>query len=160
VDGEKVLDADDLLAKMDLEKVGRNVVVLGGGKVGLTCAEVLAAQGRKVVIVEPNRHVDFDVSATFRWRHAAQVKQLGIGVHTEAEPLALENGAVRIRDKEKQEQLLTADSVIVAGPRLPNQNLVHELEYFCDELYVAGDALMPRNLYNAIHEGYKLGVRI
>ena len=55
---------------------------------------------------------------------------------------------------------MPADSVILAGPSVPNQNLVHELEYFCDELYVVGDAMVPRSLYNAIHEGYKIGVRI
>ncbi len=160
MNGDRALDAVDLLARGDLTQVGQNVVVLGGGKVGLTCAEVLASQGRKVTIVEPNRHVDFDVSATFKWRHAAQVKQMGVGVFTEAEPLGLEDGAVRIRDKEQRERLLPADTLIIAGPRVPVQSLVSELEYSCDELYVVGDAMIPRNLYNAIHEGYKLGVRI
>jgi 2,4-dienoyl-CoA reductase (NADPH2) len=49
---------------------------------------------------------------------------------------------------------------VVAEPRTPLQNLVHELEYFCDELYAIGDAMIPRNLYNAVHEGYKVEVRI
>ena len=50
--------------------------------------------------------------------------------------------------------------MILAGPREPDQSLVSELEYFCDELYLVGDAMIPRSLYNAIHEGYKLGTRI
>lgn len=31
---------------------------------------------------------------------------------------------------------------------------------FLDELYVLGDAVTPRSLYNAIHEGFKTGARI
>lgn len=140
--------------------LGPNVVILGGGKIGLTVAEVLAKQGCKPVIVESNKRVDFDVSTTFKWRHNALVKQLSIQVHTEAVPLGIENGSVQIRDKDRNEHYLPADSVILAGPVAPKQNLVSELEYFCDELYVVGDAMIPRSLYNAIHDGYKLGTRI
>lgn len=95
-----------------------------------------------------------------KWRHSALVKELAIKVHTESEVLALAKDQVVLRDKEGQEVSLAADSIVVAGPRKPVQNLVNELEYFCDELYVVGDAMIPRNLYNAIHEGYKVGVRV
>jgi len=30
----------------------------------------------------------------------------------------------------------------------------------CTEIYMIGDAVMPRSLHNAIHEGYKIGIRI
>jgi 2,4-dienoyl-CoA reductase (NADPH2) len=159
-DAQNVHHAWNILSNGDLTSVGTNVVVLGGGKVGLTVAEVLAEQGKKPVIVEPQKRVDLDVSMTFKWRHNTLVKQLAIGVYTEAEALAIENGSVKIRDKDGAEKSLPADTVVLAGPLEPNQKLVSELEYFCDELYVVGDAMIPRSLYNAIHEGYKLGTRI
>ncbi|MGB6068484.1 MAG: FAD-dependent oxidoreductase [Desulfomonilaceae bacterium] len=159
-DAANVFNAWNMLANSDFSKIGQNVVVLGGGKVGLTAAELLSSQGKKVAIVESNQRVDFDVSMTFKWRHTRLVKELGIRVYTQAEALAVEGGGVRIRDKDRQELTLTADTVILAGPLAPNQNLVHDLEYFCDELYIVGDAMTPRSLYNAIHEGYKIGVRI
>ena len=49
---------------------------------------------------------------------------------------------------------------VVTEPCTPLQNLVHEIEYFCDELYEIGDAKIPRNLYNAVHEGDKVEVQI
>ncbi len=140
--------------------MGNNVVVLGGGKIGLTVAEVLAKQGKKLVIVEANKREDFDVSTTFKWRHNSLVKQLNIQVYREARPLAIENGSVKILDKDGNEKDLPADAVILAGPVEPNQGLVTDLEYLCDELYLVGDAMVPRSLYNAIHDGYKLGMRI
>jgi len=42
----------------------------------------------------------------------------------------------------------------------PNQNLIRELEYFGDELYVVGGVITPRSLYSAIHEGFKTGAGI
>lgn len=160
VEGKLFLNVNDLLGNGSLDQVGQKVVLLGGGKLGLTCAEVLAQKGKEVVIIEPNRSVDYDVSVTFKWRHTMLVKAFGIKVYAEAKAEAIENGAVVFRTKEGQKVSLPAETVILAGPRVPNQNLVNELEYSCDELYVIGDAMIPRNLYNAIHEGYKIGVRI
>lgn len=160
IGSDMVRNAWSVLSNGDLPNLGPNVVILGGGKVGLTVAEVLAEQGKKPVIVEANKRVDFDVATTFKWRHNTLVKNLGIEVHIEAKPLAIDNGAVRIRDKEGQEKNLPSDCVILAGPIESNQTLANELEYFCDELYLVGDAMIPRSLYNAIHDGYKLGSRI
>jgi 2,4-dienoyl-CoA reductase (NADPH2) len=160
IQSEIVYGAWQALHNGEIIKGGPNVVVLGGGKVGLTVAEVLAKQGKKPIIVESNKRVDLDVSTTFKWRHSTLVKQLKIQVFTEAKALAIENGSVKIRDNEGNEKNLPADTVILAGPLEPNQSLVNDLEYFCDELYVVGDAMVPRSLYNAIHDGYRLGVRV
>ncbi|VBB46142.1 NADH:flavin oxidoreductase [uncultured Desulfatiglans sp.] len=160
IGGKDIMNAYAVLDGGDITKIGQRVILLGGGKVGLTCAEVLASAGKKPIVIEPNRRVDFDVSTTFKWRHAGLVKEFGIGVYTEAQPLAVENGGVRFLDKDGKEQFLPADTVILAGPLAPKQALVRDLEYLCDELYVVGDAVMPRSLYNAVHEGFKLGARI
>ncbi|MBI5586629.1 MAG: FAD-dependent oxidoreductase [Deltaproteobacteria bacterium] len=160
IDSEIVRDAWKVLTADKDQDGGPHVVILGGGKIGLTVAEVLARQGKKPVIVEADKRVDHDVSMTFKWRHSALVKKLNIQVFTEASPLSIANGSVKIRDKDGKEQDLPADMVILAGPVQPRQELVKDLEYFCDELYVLGDAMVPRSLYNAIHDGFKTGARI
>lgn len=160
VDSDIVCDAWKVLSTGNMANSGPHVVILGGGKIGLTVAEVLAEQGRKPVIVEADKRVDFDVSMTFKWRHNALVKKLNIGVFTEAKPLSIESGSVKIRDKEGTEHDLPADVVILAGPVRSRQELTTELEYFSDELYIIGDAMVPRSLYNAIHDGFKIGSRI
>lgn len=160
VESEIVCDAWKVLSTGNVANSGPHVVILGGGKIGLTVAEVLAEQGRKPVIVEANKRVDFDVSTTFKWRHSALVKKLNIGVFTQAKPLSIESGSVKIRDNEGAEHDLPADVVILAGPVRSRQELATELEYFCDELYLIGDAMVPRSLYNAIHDGFKIGSRI
>ncbi len=160
IDSELVQDAWEVLAKENWAGWGPRVVILGGGKIGLTVAEVLAEKGKRPVIVESEKRVDFDVSMTFKWRHNALVKKFNIQVFTEARPLSIESGSVKIRDKNGKELDLPADAVVLAGPVRSRQELMKELEYFCDELYILGDAMVPRSLYNAIHDGFKLGARI
>ncbi len=58
-----------------------------------------------------------------------------------------------------EETFVAADTVIAAGPRKSNQELFREFEWMIDELHGCGDALMPRGLDAAIHEGYRLGVQ-
>jgi len=49
---------------------------------------------------------------------------------------------------------------ILALPRKSRQQLLNDLEFVCDELYVIGDAVKPRSMHNAIREGYLIGIRI
>ena len=58
------------------------------------------------------------------------------------------------------ERLVAAETVILAIPRKPRQQLLIDLEFFCDELYIIGDAVKPRSMHNAVREGYLIGIRI
>jgi len=137
------------------------VVVLGGGKIGLTLAEALRHnQGRDVVVVESDKRIAGDVMPSFKWRHTAWIEELGIPAHTGCQVLAIGDGGVRIRRPDGTEEFLPADTVIAAVTRRPNQELFHELEWMIDELHGCGDSLVPRGLTQAIHDGFRLGARL
>ncbi len=139
---------------------GKRVVVIEGGKVGLIVAEHFAAQGNQTYIITGDRRVDTDVSTTFKWRHAAWVKEFNIKVLTESKVTEIKDGSVTVFTKKGETIPIEADIVIVAGPRKSVQGLFTELEYLTDELYLVGDSVLPRWMHTAIHEGYKVGVRI
>jgi 2,4-dienoyl-CoA reductase (NADPH2) len=139
---------------------GKKIVVLGGGKVGLITAEHFAIQGNETWVVAAQKRADTDVSTTFKWRHAAWVKEFKIKVLTESRAVEVKDDGVAIVDKNGSEIFLPADMVIVAGPRRPENRLLTEIDNLTDETYIAGDAVVPRFMDNAIHEGYKIGVRI
>ena len=139
---------------------GHKVVVLGGGKIGLTLAESLKQGGADVTIVERRKRIGHDVSPTWKWRHAAWVEELGIPVMAESKVEAAGDGEVTIVDGAGEQIRMTADTLIVAERRIANQELVHQLQWMIDELHMCGDAVSPRGLDQAIHEGYGLGSRI
>ena len=154
-----MVDALDVVA--DETKTGQRVVVLGGGKIGLTLAESLKqTYGREVTVVEADKRIAGDVMPSFKWRHTAWIEELGIPVRTSAKVLAIGDGGVKIRNAQREEEFLPADTVIAAVARRPNQELFHELEWMIDELHGCGDSLVPRGLTQAIHDGFRLGARI
>jgi 2,4-dienoyl-CoA reductase (NADPH2) len=159
IDKKKVIPAWDILER-DVP-TDEKVVILGGGKVGLVAAEYLASSGKKEVwVIENQKRVDYDVSSTFKWRHAAWVKEFGIHVLNMSEALEVTDAGVRIRDEKGDEKLIEAGTVVLAGPRVSVQELSTSLEFIGDEVYMVGDAVKPRSMNNAIHEGFKLGARL
>jgi 2,4-dienoyl-CoA reductase (NADPH2) len=139
---------------------GREVVVVGGGKIGLVVAEALAHQGAHVTIVETDKRIAGDVMPSFKWRHSAWVDELGIEVLTQARVSKVAPGAVHVELAAGGERVLPADTVIAAAPRRSNQALFHEFEWMIDEVHGCGDALVPRGLDAAISEGFRLGARL
>lgn len=154
-----MVDALDVAA--DESKTGQRIVVLGGGKIGLTLAESLKQNyKREVTVVDSDKRIAGDVMPSFKWRHTAWIEELGIPTRTSAKVLAIGDGGVKIRNAEGAEEFLPADTVIAAVARRPNQELFHELEWMIDELHGCGDSLVPRGLTQAIHDGFRLGARI
>jgi len=140
--------------------VGARVAVIGGGKVGLTVAESLRKSGHQVTVIEQARRIAGDVKPSFKWRHASWVEELEIPCLTGCRPTRITAEGVTVVDGKGKETQVEADTVVLAAPRRPNHELFHELEWMVDELHGIGDALIPRGLEQAIHEGYRLGCRI
>jgi len=155
----KMLDALDVAHGRI--KVGARVVVVGGGKVGLTLAESLRKRdGATVTVVEADKRIAGDVKPSFKWRHASWVEELGITCLTSSSVVKVADDGVTVRNAKGVETLVEADSVVLAAGAMPAHALFHEFEWMVDELHGVGDALIPRGLEQAIQDGFRLGVRL
>jgi len=144
---------------LEQNEVGEKVVVVSSERIGLVTAEYLAANGKKVTLLEEGKQWGRDLGITFRWRHKKWLDELGVRVITEARPLGMEGAGLRVRLATGNEEVIPVDTVISAGPRRSAQELLLGCEYLCDEIYIVGDAVAPRDMHNAIRDGYRLGVR-
>lgn len=144
----------------DPEKIpaGQRVVVLSSERAGLVLAEHLAVAGRDVTIVGTAK-VGPDVIPTFKWRHASWIEEHGLEVvsHATVERIGADTVHLTV---DGAPRVLPADTVVVAGPRTSVNDLVRTLEFSVDELHVVGDAVLPRAVSNAVHEGFRIGNRI
>lgn len=138
----------------------RRIVMIGAGKIGLTLAESLTKKGHEVVIVEAEKRIAGDVMPSFKWRHSAWIEELEIRTLTSTELVRVSADGATVKSAKGDEIFLPADMVVVSGPRKSNHDLFHEFQWMVDELHGAGDAVIARGLDAAIHEGYRMGVRI
>jgi 2,4-dienoyl-CoA reductase (NADPH2) len=139
---------------------GDRVAVIGGERIGLVAAEYLASRGKQVTLIDVGKRLGEDVIATFKWRHAAWVRELDIQTLLNTQVKEITEEGVVIEEAGGSVRLVAADTVVLAIPRQPRQQLLTDLEFVCDELYTVGDAVKPRSMHNAVREGYLIGIRI
>jgi len=142
--------------------VGDNVVVWGNKKPAIGCALALAKKGKKVYLVGKERTVGKDINPSFRWRYGMFLRQNGVTSYNDCDITAIEEGRVIVTTYDGHRVPLVADTVVYAE-REPGA-VVAELRAAAAEesieTYVIGDAVVPRGLSGAVHDGYKIGLRI
>lgn len=135
-----------------------NVVVIGGGLVGLETAECLLHEGCTVTIVEMLPEMAADLGTTRKIIVMENLYTAGVTMLNNAKCLAIEPDGVVIEREGKQEKL-ACDAVAVAVGAASNK--ATELEAICKTenipYYSVGDAVQPRRAMDATAEAGKLG---
>ena len=116
-DAKKIISSKEAL---NLEEIPKNLVVIGGGYVGLELGTVYAQLGSKVYVVEMEKQIlpGFDKSIVNVLQK--NLEKLGIEVYNNSKAEKIENNKVVIKSKKDGEKLLDADKILVAVGRRPN----------------------------------------
>jgi dihydrolipoamide dehydrogenase len=116
-DGKKIISSREAL---NLKEIPENLVVIGGGYIGLEIGTIYAKLGSKVSIVEMEDQIlpGFDKNAVNVVQKNLEKLDVNIYLNTKADKI--ENNKIAIDSKEKGKVLLDADKVLVAVGRHPN----------------------------------------
>lgn len=156
-DRENVVNVLDVLGGR--AQVGEKVVVWGNRKPGIGVALYLAKQGKKVTIVGRERSAGFDVNPSFKWRYMIYLRQNGVMAYNDCDIEEIEDSGIIVKTYDGYRFPVECDTVVVSE-REANDALKKTVQAEGIELYVIGDALVPRNMSSAVHDGYRIGLRI
>ncbi len=160
IDDPKVLGCMEAFAQP--EKVGQNVVVIGGGLVGCEMALDYAQAGKNVTVVEalpkilsagipspiPNGQMIPDL---FEYHHVNVLEGHKLS--------AVEDGKV-ILEHDGQKKTLEADSVVIAVGFRPAPSMAQELTGSGAVVYDIGDGHQVSTILHAVWDGYEIGNNI
>jgi 2,4-dienoyl-CoA reductase-like NADH-dependent reductase (Old Yellow Enzyme family)/thioredoxin reductase len=145
----------------DMEnKLGKKVVVIGGGQVGCETGLHLSKLGKEVSIIEMRDALAPDASKTHRDDILTEMKKEK-NLKTLLNSTCIEiknNKLIYSYDEEKQE--IFVDSVILAAGMKPRKRESIKFDFIADETYVIGDASNPRTVEMAVREGYFTGINL
>ncbi|MEJ2367335.1 MAG: FAD-dependent oxidoreductase [Acidobacteriota bacterium] len=139
---------------------GERVLVLGGGMVGVEAAEKLALEGREVVVVEMLSELSRDMDPLTRKMLFRRLKALdSVTLHTDTMVERVDEKGVTLNTPSGRKTIPPVDAVLVAvgfGAR----PVPPALEALVPKCWTIGDARLPRNLVEAVREGYEVGAAL
>jgi NADPH-dependent 2,4-dienoyl-CoA reductase/sulfur reductase-like enzyme len=134
--------------------MGKNIVIVGGGLIGTELALHLGQKGKHVTMVEMLDSVAMGVEKAALAVVMGMIAELKIGVYTGQRLEGVtDKGAVTV-DRFGRRNEFAADTVVLAVGLLPQKELAETFKDDGIEVAVVGDALKPRKIYDAVHEGH------
>ncbi len=186
LDSDKVVMAEDALT--DKAPMGEKVVVIGAGgaacEVGIYVARKgcvtpeaavflaeygivtadeaveMARKGRRqVTLVRRGQKIGDSLGRSTRWVILQELRRLGVRMITEASYVEINDAGLLI-SVEGREELLEADTIVVAAGYEIDERLAEKWSDVAAEIHVVGDAGEPRKGIDAIREGARVGRQI
>lgn len=157
---DKVYTAEEVL--VGKKDAGNSTIIIGGGLVGCETALWLVDQGKKVTIVElqdgilkvggPLCHANEDML-----KDLVRFKKIDLKVNTCVTSASEEGFILKSGDKE---EVIAADSVIVAIGYMSEKSLYDELKFEVPNVHLLGDASQVSNVMYAIWNAYEVARNI
>ena len=136
--------------------LGKRVVIIGGGLVGLELAEFLLARGREVTVLEETDKAGRELAIVRRWRVLDAVRQHGT-LQLKASVQAIGKHDVQWHDGEGTAHTTPADSVVLAIGAEPDDSLARRLEAHGIPVHAIGDGASLGYIDGAMHQGNYAG---
>ena len=137
--------------------LGKNIVIYGGGLVGIELAEFLAEHGRKVTVLEESGVFAPELQMVRRWRALHECDRFGVTRIANISDFSIEAEQVRYRTSQGQLRALPADHVILAAGATGDLALARVLEGAGFTVHTVGDCRGLGYIEGAIVDGNDVG---
>ena len=157
IDGKNVMAAQD--AYVSVESVGKNVVILGAGLVGVELGLHLISKGRSVRIVEMLDHISDGGNFLHILGLNVEIKKRGLAIDFSTRAKEITASGV-VCETGGAEKTYDADTVVYAVGQKPNREAAVALGVCAPEFHMLGDCVSPRNITDATAEAFMIARNI
>ena len=141
IKGENVLTAREVLGGKKV--LGKQVIVVGGGQVGLETADFLAEAGKEVKVLEMLSEVGIGISPKVKIFLMRRLSEENVQILVNRRVKEIFERGIHA-DHFGQEEELLGDTIVTATGFNPDRTLLKELDEIIpdlEEFYIAGDCL-------------------
>lgn len=157
-DSFSLFTADEYLELQNLS--GKRNIVIGGGIIGLQCADMLVQNNHaEVLVIEKENSVARDVGNIEKKMILTRILGKGVRILLNTKVLKIKSNLVTI-ERGGLEESFPFDNLILAVGRSPNKINVPDSMNDSFEIYSIGDCIEPRKIYDAVKEAFELALKI
>ncbi|MCD6200957.1 MAG: FAD-dependent oxidoreductase [Bacteroidales bacterium] len=136
----------------------KNVLIIGGGLIGIEVASKLVEQNNKVVIVEMMEEIARGMEMIEKTLTLKKLKEKGVEIYTSTKVVEIDGKSVKLEGAE--ETTLEDVDHIVLTTGMKSYNPLFDKIRDKIKTYVIGDAKEVGKAYDAIRDGYNLGLTL
>jgi 2,4-dienoyl-CoA reductase-like NADH-dependent reductase (Old Yellow Enzyme family)/thioredoxin reductase len=140
--------------------LSRQLVIVGGGLVGLELAEYLVERGRKVTVLEPSANLGAELSIVRRARVVHELRENGVDMLCGVSVDKIGTTDVSFTDAEGNSQSVRAQQVIIALGAIPDTSLADSINAAGIRTLTAGDCREVGYIEGAILGGHRAAMEI
>jgi len=153
-----VVMAGDVFAAGVPEHLGNPVLIVGAGLTGCEAALLMAQQGKKVTIIDMIDEMQIFSDIPRGLLHLLQKHE--VSFLTEVKLEEIREKSVIVIEKSWKRHEVAAEGVIISTGLKSRNEVASAFLGLAADVYVIGDACQPRNLKQAIHDGFNVAVEI
>jgi thioredoxin reductase len=146
----KALDVYD-----NMGKIGKNIIMVGGGLVGCEVGLHLAKNGRKVTVIEMLDNIAPD---SYRMHRLGLINEMDkmLTYKTGLKCTSISPNGITVVNNENKEEFLPADNVIYAVGMRANKEETKKLHSAVKDVpvYEIGDCVIAAKVYDAVRQGF------
>jgi len=154
---ETVITSIEALLKK--KPTGEEIIVAGGGLIGCETAIWLTQQGKRVTLVEMLNDlmsVGIPVPHMTKRMILDMLKFNKVTILTSTQLIGVNEDGANLTGPSAQDQILKADTVVLALGLKPDIQLYKPLAGKTPNLYLIGDAREPQNIMGAVWDAYEV----
>ncbi len=153
IDLDHVMDAWDVLKGKPVK--GDNIVVIGGGGTGCDVSMHLAHQKKNVTQMEMLPKMGHNIGPGSKWVVIQTLRELGVRQMNNFKVIEIKPGEV-VGEQEGKRESIPADTVVLAMGSRPQRDLFDKIKDGEVPVIGVGDALEPRKIVSAVHDGFNV----
>ncbi len=155
IEGLKEYKWAEILYETNVPK-NKNVLIIGGGLIGVEVANTLVDHGNKVTIVEMLEDIARDMEMITRKLNLKKLRENDVSVITNSKVVSINGSTIlvhRVNEENSEQQLENIDVIVIAAGMKSYNKLVDDLK---DKVpvHVVGDADKVGDVVSAVQSAY------